>query len=147
MIIDTLDNLKNYTSVHSGFATVADFIANNTLENLAEGKYDLGNGVRAGVNIYNTKKPEETFIECHKKYIDIQVLGFGSEKIGYVPVAHCTTKSYDEKKDFQVIEGIIDPVLIDKDMFAIFFPQDGHMPGLHNGDMCEVKKIVFKIPV
>ena len=35
---------------------------------------------------------------------------------------------------------------VQADSFAIFFPQDAHMPGVGE-QSCEVKKIVVKVPV
>lgn len=147
MILDTLQNLKNYTPVHKGIGIVAQFIENNNLEMLAEGRHDLSEGIYASVSVYVTKNAEDTFVESHKQYIDIQVLGVGSEKIGYVPLVHSVVESYNQDKDLQVIRGVTDAFLLKKDMFVVFFPQDGHMPGLCDGEIARVKKIVFKIPV
>ena len=54
MIIDTLDNLKNYIPLNPLFADVVSFIENNDLMQLEAGKHEI-KGKDLFVNIINQK--------------------------------------------------------------------------------------------
>ena len=148
MILDTIDNLQNYTSLHPQFEDVVNFIKNNYLLNIENGKHLLNErGLFISVSEYNTKNEEDCFVECHRKYIDIQVVARGEELIGYTPASDCVKQPYDEEKDLQKITGDVSYIHINPNRFAIFFPHDGHMPNVKNKESVLVKKIVFKVPI
>jgi len=149
MILDKIENFKTYAGIHPQFADVLRYMEENPLQKLPVGKHFINNdGAFASVSEYETRLPADGFIECHRKYIDIQVVALGEEMVGVVPLVDCKPLDYDEVKDFQKLEGEVDYVGLKPGMFAIFFPQDGHMPNTRIGkDAVKVKKIVFKIPV
>jgi YhcH/YjgK/YiaL family protein len=100
------------------------------------------------VSEYSTKGRRQGFIECHQKYIDIQLLTRGSEKVGICHKSECTIEPYDENKDYQKLKGVVDWLILKPGYFMIFFPQDGHMPQIKTSRQPEiVRKIVFKVPV
>lgn len=147
MIFDTIKNLRMYSNLHAGFEIVADYIEQTNLAELENGKHLLPDEIFISVNEYHTKSVEETFVESHNKYIDIQLITKGEEAIGYCPVEQCVVEEVLEDKDLVKLDGDVSKIALTTGMFAIFFPEDGHMPGLHLQEPSEVKKIVFKIPV
>jgi YhcH/YjgK/YiaL family protein len=149
MILDSLDNFDKYICVHQGLKDAASFIGRDDLAELPSGKYEIGkNGVFALVSEYETKEISQCFIECHRKYIDIQFILTGQEKIGVCNKKDCAEDEYDEDRDFQKLHGEVDFINLTPGMFAIFFPHDGHMPLAQYADKPEtVKKIVIKVPV
>lgn len=149
MIFDTLENFNSYVCLHPAFIDAAGFLSRADLIELPTGKYEIGNrGVFAAISEYATKNPSQCFIECHRKYIDIQFLLIGREKIGFCCKKDCTEETYDEEKDFQKLHGEIGFINLKPGLFAIFFPDDGHMPQMNyeNGPE-DVKKVVIKVPV
>ena len=113
------------------------------------GKYPI-NTLDSFVSIseYDTKDVRDCFIECHQKFIDIQIITKGEEKIGIVPKQYCKGGSYDKEKDFEKLEGTTQFIDLKPGSFMIFFPQDGHMPCVKTGEKtCAIKKAVFKIKV
>jgi len=120
---------------------------NNNPATMAVGKYEVNNqGTFALVMEYITKEISECFIECHRKYIDIQLLSEGREKIGICNIMECKEDPYDPDKDLQKLVGEVSFINMIPDRFAIFFPRDGHMPQIKYGDFPEkVKKVVFKV--
>jgi YhcH/YjgK/YiaL family protein len=116
---------------------------------LPSGKYEIGkNGMFALISEYETKGISQCFIECHRKYIDIQMLLSGREKIGVCNKKDCKEEEYIEERDFQKLYGEVSFITLMPGMFAIFFPHDGHMPQAQCADKPEsVKKIVVKVPV
>ncbi|MBF0227782.1 MAG: YhcH/YjgK/YiaL family protein [Desulfobacterales bacterium] len=149
MIFDKLDNFKTYICIHPYFEDVFHFIRNNDLTQMTIGMHVINEkSFYASVSEYETKKKSEAFIECHRKYIDIQLILKGHEKIGICNKADCIEYEYNEKQDLQKLEGEVDFISLKSGVFAIFFPHDGHMPQVRHNDIEEVvKKVVFKIPV
>lgn len=148
MIYDKIMNFKFYEPLHKFFAIVLQILEKNDLKNLGPGKYNLTNGIFYMVNEYTTKHVSECFIECHRKYIDIQIMINGNENIGICNKTDCLESLYDEDKDFQKLEGDVNFISLKPDYFVVFFPQDGHMPQVNFSEIPQqVKKIVFKIPV
>lgn len=149
MIYDSLDNLNFYAGLHPLFLIVSRYAGSGNIAALPKGKVSIGAGVQAIVDEYATQDFADTFIECHRKYIDIQMIAEGAEQIGICPKKDTEIiAAYDQEKDYEKLSGIIDLLTLKKGYFAIFYPQDGHAPGLKiNGKAGRVKKIVFKVPV
>lgn len=144
MIIDTLVNLKDYATVHREMQAVIDFIFTHNLLTLEDGRINLGDGF-INIQTINPKTKEEARLESHQKMIDIQIPIDGDETIGFTPLCDAVPATYDEKKDITFHPGSADNYLhVRKGMFAIFFPQDAHAPGITNIAM---RKIVVKLPV
>lgn len=149
MILDSLSRLHNYLPCHRLFSKVLDFINSHNLSDIKIGKVDIGEGVYVAVSEYPTDDIKNKFIECHRKYIDIQIIIDGVEQIGVCDKNECKIiGEYDKEKDLEKLAGRTDLITLKKGYFAIFFPQDGHMPGLRIGNSeNRVKKAVFKVPL
>lgn len=147
MIVDELSNLGNYTDVHPSLQGVIEFLNSHDLSALADGRYLLSAGSQDFVNVQTipAKGREEARLESHRKMIDIQVPLTGDETMGYVPLSCAEPAAYDGQKDITFHPGTAESyVRVSKGMFAIFFPQDVHAPGITSEGL---KKAVFKIPV
>ncbi len=149
MIFDQLANFPLYLPLHPQFAAAQAFLQSQALDALEPGRYEIDErGGFALVSEYRTRTLAEGFIECHRRYIDIQLLARGAERVGICPRSACRELPYDEEKDFLKLEGSVDYLTLRPGAFAIFFPDDGHMPNLRLGKVSRaVRKIVFKIPV
>ena len=149
MIYDALSYLPDYLSCHRLFSKVSDFINSHNLSNIEAGKVDIGEGVYAVISEYATEDIKNKFIECHEKYIDIQIIIDGVEQIGICDKNECKIiGEYDKDKDLEKLEGRTDLITLKKGYFVIFFPQDGHAPGIKMGKGGNrVKKAVFKVPL
>jgi YhcH/YjgK/YiaL family protein len=149
MIFDSIRNFGKYLSLHPHFKDVDDFIKNNDISEMPEGRHQVnGHGAFVLVKEYFTKEISEAFLECHRKFIDIQILAKGAERIGVCNKDGCAEFPYDADKDLQKLEGELNFIKMNLDSFVIFFPDDAHMPELNLSDSQEkVKKIVFKVPV
>ena len=146
MIIDKLENLEKYASINSLFAEAIEFLRSHDLESLEVGKTEL-KGKDLLVNVAQTmpKTKAEAKLETHKDFIDIQIPLSATEVMGYTPMVDCKPVDavYNAAKDISFFEGAADSYLTVKPgMFAIFFPQDGHAPGIST---LGVKKIIIKV--
>ena len=148
MLYDTLENFPQYISLSPHFGSVIEFVNNTDLLLLPTGRHDIGSlGVYASVNEYQTKLQSDCLIESHLKYIDVQIVASGMEAVGVCAKSNCRAGLYDESKDFMQLYGSVDFITLTPGLFAVFFPQDGHMPGVRCGAETEhVKKIVIKVP-
>ncbi|MFH0990044.1 MAG: YhcH/YjgK/YiaL family protein [bacterium] len=149
MIFDSLNNFTLYKTIHPHFPAVGQFLCSPTLTALQEGRVEITpDGSYAMISEYSTQEMSECFIEAHQKFIDIHVVLRGKEIIGICQAEQCRRESYDEAKDFQKLQGTVGTITLNEGQFAIFFPQDGHMPKIKQGDQGErIKKLVVKIPV
>ena len=94
----------------------------------------------------------ENGYEAHKQYLDIQCTLRGLERVACLPIEKLTeTKPYSEDGDCALYSAatIHHPMemTIGDGYFAIFYPQDGHMPGLCADAPTKVKKVVVKVKI
>lgn len=147
MILDSVENFQNYAEINRHFKTVYDFLKNTDLSSLSDGRHEISDGIFAISNRYNTINESDTFIECHRKYIDIQIMVKGSERMGICNRDLCRKFEYIDAEDYQKLEGILDFITVREGFFTVFFPHDGHMPQLMlNKKSEQVVKIVVKVP-
>ena len=145
MVIDTLDNLKQYESMNPLFAEVTEFLKSHNLQEMEEGKVAI-NGDRLFVNITTAKgkTPDEAVMETHEKMIDIQIPLSGAETYGYAPLCNLPKAEYNAEKDITKYPQLAADsyVTCQPGMFAIFFPQDGHAPCIATEP---IRKAIFKV--
>ncbi|MDX9755810.1 MAG: YhcH/YjgK/YiaL family protein [bacterium] len=149
MIFDLLENWKIYPY---GKAWETAFAFLTTLSPDAEEKrYELqGDDMYAMVQQYETRSLEEAKLEAHRQYVDIQMALMGSERMDWFPANKSQNNTeYDAAKDVQFYNRpTAAPVslTVSPHTFAVFFPNDAHMPQLSVGPSpTRVKKVVVKI--
>lgn len=108
-----------------------------------EGKLMYAQVFDAETGSVNEKRPE-----VHEKYLDVQFLASGREKLGFTP----DTGNYeiDEKFDERDLifyksvenEGFITST---PGCFCVFFPTDVHRPACADGESMTVRKVVVKV--
>jgi YhcH/YjgK/YiaL family protein len=150
MIIDTLKNASLYHCLGAKFIKAFEYLQQTDFTTVAKGKYEIdGMTVFAIVNEYDTIDTAGEQMESHKKYIDVQYIVSGEERIGHDFLQGQTpSQVYDEEKDFMLFgETPSFFSRLEAGMFAIFFPTDLHMPNIKVKDPLPVKKIVIKISV
>ncbi|MDR3266161.1 MAG: YhcH/YjgK/YiaL family protein, partial [Tannerella sp.] len=137
MILDTLDNSKLYESMHSLFKKAFDFLKNTDFTKIEDGKVTTDDP-RLFFSFSSIKGKEaiDAKIETHIKYIDIQVPILGEEIMGWKAKKELTTvlQPYDEEKDVAFYADTCTAfVKLHPGQFTIFFPEDGHAPGIAQG--------------
>ena len=149
MIFDSLANSRLYSDLHRDFTDCFSWLTSTPLGELAPGRHDIpGTTAFALVSAYSTKSAESAVIECHRAFIDIQVCINGEELVGYVPFDRCTAGPYDGSRDFQELKGALDYFALRPGLFALFYPSDGHQPGIMTDTTAKpVRKVVVKVPL
>ena len=150
MIFDHLSNISLYKNLSPDIFAGLEYLKQLSPD-IVPGIYQLTSRVKAIVSEYETKVKNDVGFEAHKKNIDIQYLLKGEERIACMPIEKLTeTEPYSEEKDaaFYAAEGVAAQTMtIGSGYFAIFFPQDGHMPQLCVDKPQMVKKVVVKVAV
>ena len=149
MIVDTLKNGSQYTSLHPLFAKAFDFMNQNDIANLEDGVIQIEDGLKVIVSTANGKTRETSLakFECHNKNIDIQVCVRGLETIAWKPREKCVTPNgeYNPEKDVRFFNDTPDmDFQLTDSQFVIFYPGDVHAPMIGEG---EIKKLVFKVKI
>ena len=147
MIIDKIENAHLYKNIGDRIKKSFDYIMQTDLKNLQPGKYEIdGENIFALVSEYETKLESEGKLEAHRKYIDVQYVIEGEELMGYSPLGNQTIlEPYKEENDIIFFTGEKSFTKVTAGMFAIFFPEDVHMPGIFVERKSTVKKLVIKV--
>jgi len=146
MILDKLINAERYAYVHPRFKKAFDFLNSTDLVQLPLGKIEL-DGTDLVVNVVEVdgKTEDVARMETHNNFIDIQVPVSTTERMGWKVAAdmETVTQAYDEVKDLTFYADKATVMLHVKPFeFAVFFPEDGHQPGIVEG---RIKKVIVKV--
>lgn len=149
MIIDKLSNSALYSGLGERIKQAFSYIQNTDFSKVQPGIYEIdGENIFVIVAEYQTKDESEGKPESHKKYIDVQYVAQGCELMGYTPLVDQEIISeYSEENDIIFYKCETSLVRVDEGMFAIFFPDDIHLPGIRVGEKSLVKKVVVKVRV
>jgi biofilm protein TabA len=148
MIYDQISNANKYFSLHPLFEKAFQYLTKNDFLNTPAGKYEIEqDSIFALVSKYNSKCIDESFAESHRKYIDIQLVILGKERMGFGLFDDFSHEQYDSEKDLQKHTGNLNFIDVEKNRFVLFFPEDIHMPGLQIEKPTEVIKVVIKVAV
>lgn len=148
MILDSLNNTEKVERLHPLFKKAFDYIKETDFSKVEDGKYEL-DGSRLFVSVVSLtgKDKNDAAIETHKKYIDIQLPLLGVEKIGWKSGCELQEESipYDEAKDIAFyVDRPTAYTKIYPGQFAVYFPEDGHAPGIGEGN---IRKVIIKVQV
>jgi YhcH/YjgK/YiaL family protein len=148
MVIDELANYKDYCTKGSLLEKGFEFLVNTYKPGMADERLEIdGDNCFALLQSYNSVPTTEKRFESHVQYIDIQFVGSGREIVEYLPVKNLEEEEnqmprsdvifYKSKKGLDLV--------LKSGHFAIFFPQDGHKPGVVFEYPQEIKKVVVKV--
>lgn len=148
MIIDRIENWKNIGLIQEPVKKAFEFLENMPAD-IKDGRYEIqGKDIYAIVQSYQTVSRDKKQFESHRSYIDIQYVVSGKEIIEWLPVKMLDLfTDYDQKKDVSLYNLSANSSLLKMcpGMFAVFFPEDGHLPGCRFDEPADVKKVVIKV--
>jgi biofilm protein TabA len=150
MILDSIQNRAFYRHMGSGIPQALEYLATTDFSKLPNGKYELdGQRIFAIVQRYRPKPLAEIVWESHQKYIDVQYLAEGAERMGYALLSELVPvkQPYDPERDAAFYDSQGELFTISPGTFAVFAPQDVHAPGLALDSATpasEVLKVVVK---
>lgn len=147
MILDQIKNLENYAG--SSIYAALQKIRSTDFSKLEDITYEVnGRDLYFFINSYDTRKDNDK-PEAHKKYIDIQYMITGSEKMGVGQLEDMAEEvEAKPQNDAWFYHGPMDYITVKEGMFAVFYPNDAHAPCITPDGKCEaVRKAVFKVKV
>ena len=144
-----VNELLPYVSLRLGKALA--YLRDNDFTDMPNGEYEVeGRDIFARVNTYETEPQEQKKPESHVKYIDVQFIVSGKEKIGYCPLTedYKVVEDHAKERDLLFYEKTYEENFVKMlpGDIAVFFPWEAHRPGCNHGDTPNaVKKVVVKV--
>jgi len=152
LISTNLHSIKQQSWLEQPLRKALEFLENNDLTAIESKTYKiLDDDIFAQVIDFETDDRENIKAESHIKYIDLQYLVTGCEKLGFV--ADNGEYSYDEyikERDLCFYHRTFENesyAIATPSSINIFFPEDIHMPGIKVDSKMKLRKIVIKISV
>ena len=149
MIKNSLEYTKYYYNLSEKIKLGLEFIEKNNLKSFKNGKYNiLENDVYVNIQDYQTKLQSEGKWEAHKKYIDIQYIIEGKEKIGIGEIQNFEIiEQYNDENDVEFLKSSAKQefLLLKENEFVILYPHDVHKPQICVDYPDYVKKAVVKV--
>ena len=148
MILSTFSQSDRYAALHPYFPRAFEYIRNTDLLSFAARQYPIaGDDLFAIVEHMPGRSREQAQLECHRKYIDIQLVLEGVDEMGWKPLADCRepVADYSVEKDIRFFyDAPASWIATPPHAFCIFFPEDAHAPLVSSGN---IRKVIFKIGV
>lgn len=129
-----------------------DFLRSTDFRNMEPGVVEIdGKNIFAQVIDLTTRDVAENRPEVHRRYLDIQFLAWGEEKIGIAIDTgnNQISESLLEQRDIIFYHASEHESFIEMipGSYAIFFPQDVHCPACHKTVATAIRKIVVKVAI
>lgn len=158
MIITSLHDAGRYTPLLSRLSLALDYLQSWQRKNLGEAGIPVGRTPLYGEEVfaimdrYNTRDTAGLVSESHRKYVDVQCLISGQERVLWTPLelAGEPSMQYDPARDVQNyhLHDRYSDYLLAPGQLMILFPEDVHLPCCHpQDDPVPIQKIVVKVAV
>ncbi len=148
MILDHLDRAYSYASFHRRFSEAFDFLRNAEWQSIEDGRHLIeGDDLYVLVSSDQGRGRENSALEVHRRFIDIQFVIAGNEVIGWrsVTTLRDAKTPFDGSRDIGFFSEQPESwFIVSPGSFAIFFPTDAHAP---LAGSAKVRKAVVKVPV
>ncbi|MEX2055267.1 MAG: YhcH/YjgK/YiaL family protein [Candidatus Andersenbacteria bacterium] len=141
---ETYQHLLTHTIWEQAFAWIEE-----KATHLPDGEHEI-QGRELYVNLHHADllPRHDGVYEAHQYYIDLHYCLEGGELIEWAPVTGLTARTeYDPEKDYTLFELRAEATscVMMPHTFAIFLPNEAHMPKISDGKNKRVRKAVVKI--
>lgn len=157
MLLGTLqqlkDQIKDHANLKAGLEYLIQFDAEKEFADITpenNRKVEInGTNVIAIIQTYPPKEWDVLKFEGHKKYIDIQCVFGGEEKLLHAGIQRITKQGeYNEEKDIHFSDvDCFTEILLTRGDACILYPEDMHAPCMKAESEELVKKVVVKVAV
>lgn len=154
MIFGNIKSNEDISSYPKAIQKAIKYIKETDLVSMETGRYELdGDNMILQVLDVQTDDRKNLRPEVHRKYIDVQFLAKGKEKIGIYPDMGDNEIDEDllETRDlifYKNNENSRETHLeMEEGSYAIFYPHDVHIPAIAKDESMIIRKIVIKIKV
>ena len=149
MLYDSLKHIEFYKGIHPGVYRALEILRDTDFSQLEDKRYEVdGDNLFFFLQSYETK-PDNDTPEAHRKYIDIQFLVSGREKMGVAPLEDMS-EEVEARPDGDIwfYCGPMDYITLTAgDRFAVLWPGDAHAPSIAVDSPAPCRKCVVKVKV
>ena len=152
MILATLAQADRYAALHPLFPHAFEFLRTTDLMALAPGRHSIQDEqIFAIVEACAGRTRAQAKLECHRRYLDIQLVLEGIDEMGWKPLAECVDPAtdYDAARDIRFFNDTPSSwIATPAGSFCVFFPDDAHAPlvsTLKGTSTGTIRKVVVKI--
>lgn len=151
MIFSSINTKDDFKSYPEAIQRAIDYLKSNDFVNMDTGVYEIeGKKMYAQVFDAETDAAQTKRPEVHEKYLDVQFLASGIEKLGFTP----DTGKYEideriDEKDLIFYKSVENEGFITSTpgCFCVFFPSDIHRPAVMVDKPLKIRKVVIKVSV
>lgn len=148
MVLDRIDRADTYRRLSPLLDAALAHLTRTDWGASAPGRHAVdGARLVAIVSDYDTQPADRVPWEAHRRYIDVQYVHSGVERIGHAPLSALLAGPYDDQKDVLPATGPGGFVTLTAGTFAILWPHDAHRPGVAVDGPVRVRKVVLKVAV
>jgi biofilm protein TabA len=149
VIVDRLGNRAVDAHLPPRVRQALEYLRTTDMAAVALGRHELdGDRLFALVQEYTTRPPDTCVWEAHRKYIDVQYVVQGAERMGHARLGQVAERAaYDPARDVVFFEPGNRFVTVGAGTFAIFGPDDVHAPCAAVADPLPVRKVVVKAAI
>jgi YhcH/YjgK/YiaL family protein len=149
MIFSSVETDNTYAAYPEVIREVIEYLKRHDFVNMEPGVYEIqGNDIYAQVFDATTGRAEDKKPESHRRYLDIQYLASGQEKIGFAPLDDdCVVDEHIRERDLIFYNKVGNESFITAlpGCFTIFFPWDVHRPAVAVEKPMTIRKVVVKV--
>ena len=153
MIMDRMENAAAYRALGKSLADALDYLGGTDFSKVEPGRHDVdGDRLFAIVQRYEPKPLAQIVWESHRRYIDVQYVVEGVERMGCVNLGDggLTVTEDNAEDDYIFYDAQGELFEVRGGTFVIYTPQDVHAPSLAPASPApggQVLKAVVKVRV
>lgn len=149
MIFSSIHSDTEYKIYPQAVGKALEYLKNHDFTAMEPGVYEIqGKDIYAQVFDVQTGPAEEKRPEVHEKYLDIQFLASGKERLGFTKdTGNYEVEERIEERDLIFYKKVSNEGYIEAcpGCFCVFFPSDIHRPAVASGEPMTIRKVVVKV--
>ena len=149
MIFSSIENKDSFESYPEAIQTAVNYLMSHDFTSMEPGVYEIrGKEIYAQVFDTETVNPDTKRAESHEKYLDVQFLVSGKERLGFtMNTGKYKVSEHMKERDLIFYESVEDEGWIESrpGCFCVFFPSDIHRPECISGEAMKLRKVVVKV--
>ena len=151
MIFSSIHSKDDVTNYPEAIQTAIKYLKENDFVSMETGVYEIqGKDIYAQVFDAQTEPADKKRPEVHEKYVDVQFLASGRERLGFAPdMGKCEVDERIDERDLIFYKEVENEGFIEATpgCYCIFFPNDVHRPAVMADEAMTVRKVVVKVAV
>ncbi|MDO4268045.1 MAG: YhcH/YjgK/YiaL family protein [Eubacteriales bacterium] len=149
MIFSSIKYGDSFEKYPAAVQTALEYLKSHDFAAMEPGVYEIqGRDIYAQVFDAQTVPADSKRAESHEKYLDVQFLVTGRERLGFTKnTGNYKVAEFIEERDLIFYEAVEDEGYIESrpGCFCVFFPSDIHRPEVISGEPMKVRKVVVKV--